>query len=73
MQTTVRTSQLIKERTEQVPARVEKMKEAILTKNFEVFAEETMKVRWDVSLFTKRENLKLVQIESICRRQNKCD
>ena len=24
-------------------------------------------------LFTKRQNFRLVQIESICRRQNKCD
>ena len=45
MQTSVRTSELLKSRMEIVPAKIKQMTEAILKKDFERFAELTMKVK----------------------------
>ena len=46
MQTTVRTSSLMKERTEViVPRRMEEMEKAIADKDFETFGRITMQVR----------------------------
>ena len=45
MQTSVETSELLQERIKQVPRRMELMTKAILQKDYQLFAELTMKVR----------------------------
>jgi diphosphomevalonate decarboxylase len=49
MQTSVETSELLRQRMQTVPERVEKMKQAILKKDFHTFAEITMKVQCSCS------------------------
>ena len=44
MQTSVETSELLQERIKQVPRRMELMTKAILQKDYQLFAELTMKV-----------------------------